>query len=281
MSLMGISEFAKRSWLSRRALRLYDELGLLPPARVDADSGYRWYAPEQLDRARLVASLRRLEIPLARIKAILAQEAAAAARQVAAYWAEAETSHAARRELAGYLIGRLNGKEPVMYEVTIRDMPERHVLCALRHAHTAEHMAATKDLMARLGPVAKPQPGDPVTAPFVVYHGEVSEDSDGPVEYCWPVPAEKADELAAQFADLTLRTEPAHEEAFVDVGQVALGQTNLEPVIEGLVAWISARERQASGGLRQILMFNPPSGGQGTALQWGFALRPAQARAAR
>lgn len=281
MSLMGISEFAERSWLSRRALRLYDELGLLPPARVDADSRYRWYASEQLDRARLVASLRRLEIPLAQIKAILTQEAAAAAGQVAAYWAEAESNHAARRDLAGYLIDRLNGKEPVMYEATIRDMPARQVLCVLRHAHTAEHMATVRDLMARLGPVAKPQPGDPVTAPFVIYHGELSEDSDGPVECCWPVPAEKAGELAAQFPDLSLRTEPAHEEAFVDVGQAALGETNLEPVLAGLVAWISARERQPSGGLRQILMFNPPSGGRGTDLQWGFTLRPAQAQAAR
>jgi DNA-binding transcriptional MerR regulator len=280
MSLMGISEFAKRSWLSRRALRLYDELGLLPPARVDADSGYRWYAPEQLERARLVASLRRLAIPLAQIKVILAQNAAAAAGQVAAYWTEAESNHAGRRELARYLIDRLNGKEPVMYEATIRDMPARQVLCLLRHAHTAEHMATGKGLMARLGPVAKPQPGDPITAPFVIYHGEVSEDSDGPVEWCWPVPAEKAGELAAQFPDLTLRTEPAHEEAFVDLGQATLGVAHLEPILQGLVAWISARERTPSGGLRQTLIFSPASGRQGTDLQWGFALQPAPARQA-
>ena len=43
-----------------KALRLYDELGLLPPARVDPDSGYRWYAAGQLDNARLVASLRQV-----------------------------------------------------------------------------------------------------------------------------------------------------------------------------------------------------------------------------
>jgi len=84
---MGIGEFAELSWLSPRALRLYDELGLLPPARVDPDSGYRWYAPAQLEQARLVASLRQLDIPLAQIKLILALDAAAAAEQVAACWA--------------------------------------------------------------------------------------------------------------------------------------------------------------------------------------------------
>jgi hypothetical protein len=42
---------------------------------------------------------------------ILALDAAAAAERVAAWWAEAEDRHAGRRDLAGYLIDRLNGKE--------------------------------------------------------------------------------------------------------------------------------------------------------------------------
>jgi DNA-binding transcriptional MerR regulator len=279
MSLMGISEFAERSWLSRRALRLYDELGLLPPARVDADSGYRWYAPEQLEQARLVASLRRLDVPLARIKVILGQGAAGAAEQVAAYWTQTETGHTARRELAGYLIDRLNGKEPAMYEATIRDIPARRVLCVLRHANTEEHVATGRDLIARLRPFAKPQPGDPVTAPFAIFHGEVSEDSDGPVEWCWPVPDEKADELAAQFPDLALRTEAAHQEAFVHLGQLSPDRPQLAPIVEGLINWIIAQQRQPSGGLRQVLIANPASGGRGPDQEWAFAVRPAPAPA--
>ena len=37
MDQMTIGEFARRSRLSAKALRLYDELGLLPPARVSED----------------------------------------------------------------------------------------------------------------------------------------------------------------------------------------------------------------------------------------------------
>lgn len=55
MDLVTIGAFARLSRLSQKALRLYDELGLLPPAHVDPVSGYRFYAPEQLERARLVA----------------------------------------------------------------------------------------------------------------------------------------------------------------------------------------------------------------------------------
>ena len=41
---MPIGEFAAASRLSQKALRLYGEKGLLPPARVDPDSGYRYTA---------------------------------------------------------------------------------------------------------------------------------------------------------------------------------------------------------------------------------------------
>ena len=66
MELMSIGEFAVRSRLSQKALRLYDELGLLAPAQVDPDSGYRYYDPGQLEEARLVAALRQIGVPLLR-----------------------------------------------------------------------------------------------------------------------------------------------------------------------------------------------------------------------
>jgi hypothetical protein len=47
-SLLGIGVFARRSRLSPKALRLYDRLGLLVPAHVDEESGYRRYDESQL-----------------------------------------------------------------------------------------------------------------------------------------------------------------------------------------------------------------------------------------
>ncbi len=90
--MLTIGEFARASRLSAKALRLYDELGLLRPARVDPDSGYRFYEPAQLERARLVAWLRRLGMPLARIRVVCdAATPDEAAAEVAAFWAQAET----------------------------------------------------------------------------------------------------------------------------------------------------------------------------------------------
>ncbi|QGV79861.1 MerR family transcriptional regulator [Streptomyces ficellus] len=114
MRLLTIGAFAKASRLSPKALRLYDELGLLPPARVDPVTGYRLYAPEQLDQARLVAWLRRLGMPLARIQHVRGLDAGAAAREVRAFWAETEADTAARRDLATFLIDHLSRKDPAM-----------------------------------------------------------------------------------------------------------------------------------------------------------------------
>lgn len=107
MELLTIGAFARAARLSTKALRLYDELGLLPPTAVDGESGYRFYAPEQLERARLIASLRRLGMPLARIRVVLGLEGVAAADEVASYWSEVLAETADRERLAAGLVREL------------------------------------------------------------------------------------------------------------------------------------------------------------------------------
>ena len=105
--MLTIGAFARACRLSPKALRLYDELELLRPARVDPHTGYRYYAVGQLEQARLVAWLRRLGMPLARIREVCALEPGAAAREIRAYWARVEAETAARRDLAAFLVDHL------------------------------------------------------------------------------------------------------------------------------------------------------------------------------
>ncbi|MEU9169124.1 MerR family transcriptional regulator [Streptomyces sp. NPDC048420] len=107
MEWLTIGAFARASRLSPKALRLYDELELLRPARVDPDSGYRYYTPGQLEQARQVAWLRRLGMPLARIRTVCALPPAAAADEIRAYWAQVEAETAVRRDLAAFLADEL------------------------------------------------------------------------------------------------------------------------------------------------------------------------------
>lgn len=254
---MSIGEFARLSRLSAKALRLYDELGLLPPAQVDPDSGYRWYAAGQLDNARLVASLRQIGVPLAQIQLILSLEPEAAAAQVGAYWSGAEADHAARRDLAGYLVDRLAGKRNVMYEVKVRDIPARSLLCLLRHASNHQEVwAMGKEVigMLKAQPVPVPRIEGVAGAAFLIYYGEVNQDSDGPVEFCWPVPQDLAGQLAARLPGLTLRTEPAHQEAYIHVDQDPPA-AQWQAVSDSGTAWLAEQQRQPSDlGLRVTLL---------------------------
>ncbi len=70
--MRSIGELARDCGLSVSALRFYDRAGVLVPAWVDPVSGYRWYEPEQLEEARLLARLRRAGMPLADIRLVLA-----------------------------------------------------------------------------------------------------------------------------------------------------------------------------------------------------------------
>lgn len=105
MALLTIGAFARACRLSPKALRLYDELGLLRPAKTDPLTGYRWYVPEQLDRARLVAWLRRVGMRLARIATVCDSPPGDASAEVAAYWRQAEND--ARRDPGPRLVRRL------------------------------------------------------------------------------------------------------------------------------------------------------------------------------
>src|SRR5580692_9614582 len=252
---MSIGEFARLSRLSAKALRLYDELGLLPPAQVDPDSGYRWYAAGQLDNARLVASLRQIGVPLAQIQLILSLEPEAAAAQVGAYWSGTEAGHAARRDLAGYLVDRLTGKRNAMHEVKVRDIPARSLLCLLRHASTHQEVwDLGKTVIGMLKAQPTPRVEGVAGAAFLTYYGEVNQDSDGPVEFCWPVPQDLAGQIAASLPGLTLRTEPAHQEAYVHLDQDATA-AKWQAVGDSALAWVAEQQRQPSDlGLRVILL---------------------------
>lgn len=62
--VMPIGRFARLTGLTVKALRHYDEVGLLRPAAVDPETGYRSYSPDQVARAETIRRLRRLELPL-------------------------------------------------------------------------------------------------------------------------------------------------------------------------------------------------------------------------
>lgn len=113
----SISAFARRVGLTPSALRFYDDCAILRPARVDPQTGYRYYSESQVERARLLRELRTAGMPLAEVTVVLdgsPSDARAALRAHAARIRhEADTAHA----VIGELLRALPGAGPARVRV--------------------------------------------------------------------------------------------------------------------------------------------------------------------
>lgn len=212
--LMAIGEFSRRSRLSLKALRLYDELSLLRPASVDDSTGYRYYREEQVHLARLIGLLRGLDMPLDRISAVLDSGPGDRAEEIRSYWREVEGTMSVRLRLVDYIESYLAGRGDQMYEVRTRQVPEQQVLSIKASVLQPQLRSFLTKWMPGVAEVLDAAGVKHQTHPFVVFHGQVSEDSDGPVEVCM------AFEGTVSPPDgLQVRTEPAHQELYATISK--------------------------------------------------------------
>ncbi|HJU36132.1 MAG TPA: helix-turn-helix domain-containing protein [Gaiellaceae bacterium] len=115
MQLMPIGRFSRLTGLGVKALRNYDEVGLLVPAAVDDETGYRFYSPDQVDRAEAIRQLRRLDMPLEEIRSTLAADDPAALRAaLVSHQREMAGRDAELRASLGKLQRLIDGKETIM-----------------------------------------------------------------------------------------------------------------------------------------------------------------------
>src|SRR4029078_9552569 len=69
--MFTIADFASFGRVSVRMLRHYDAIGLLTPAVVDAQSGYRFYHADQLGRLNRIIALKELGFTLKQVQSII------------------------------------------------------------------------------------------------------------------------------------------------------------------------------------------------------------------
>jgi len=247
--LMSIGEFARRSHLSAGALRLYDREGLLLPAEVDESSGYRRYRESQLERARLVSLLRRLDMPLEEVSIVLVAAPDKAARLVAAHWSRLEYRAAAQRELARHIREHIFGEsETTMYQIEQRESPEQTLLTFEQHVYQAEladFLTRTVTQLEHIADEHKVARGELI----LICHGQISDDSDGPVEVCLPVDAPIEDRTG-----LRTRVEPAHREAFVRLTKAQLVYPAVLSAYDAVFTWVREQGRTRTGSPREVYL---------------------------
>ncbi|WP_151084151.1 MerR family transcriptional regulator [Nocardioides cynanchi] len=140
MERMTIGDFAREAGLTPKALRLYDEMGLIVPADVDAVSGYRYYGDDQLERARLVSRLRLVGMPLARIHRVADLPRESAAAEVASYWRQVEADTRTRRARVHAFVAEMRAKETHMSGISTQRC---EVASRLEQGHRTEQRDAT------------------------------------------------------------------------------------------------------------------------------------------
>lgn len=244
---MTIGQFARRTRLSYKALRMYDAMELLPPAFVDADSRYRYYGEDQVEQARLIGLLRRLEMPLERVREVLGQPRDRAFAAVDAYRREREAEVRVQRRLVAFLEAFLEGREGTVFEIQTRSVPEQRVATLRSHVHADELPGFIGDAMHRLYAHLKEAGAAPEGYPFVAYHGQVDFDSDGPVEVCVPFAGSLDPE-----GDVALRVEPAHEQAFARVTKAQVAFPTILEAYAAVETHLRERGARVAGSPREV-----------------------------
>jgi DNA-binding transcriptional MerR regulator len=245
---LTIGEFARRSFLSPKALRLYDRQGLLVPAKVDPHSGYRFYWEEQLATARLISRLRQLDMPLAIVQSLVERDPPQQAEGLARWWDDVEARIDAQRELMTWLLISLSGREIPLDQFVVeeRAVPATTVICEQRHVNAFDLPAWLEARTAYLVDIAL-QHGGLADRFFVIYHGEVSEDSNGPVEICVPVDPNHSATLA-----VPTRVDPAHHEAFTRLRKRQVAYPQILTGYDAVEQWTVHNQRMISGPPREI-----------------------------
>jgi DNA-binding transcriptional MerR regulator len=211
--ILTIGEFAQQTRLTAKALRLYDEIGLLRPDAVDPSNGHRRYGAGQVRPARLIGMLRGADLSLAEIGSLLAdldKNRDLAAARLDRHLIELEARHTSRRFLIRHVHAMLREEDRPMFSIQTRHVPAQRVMSIQRRLRAPETDTFVQEAKAAF---ADHLDGALPAGPFtLIFHGVVDHESDGPLEAVLACPDD------VQATDLIgIRTEPAHDEAFTTI----------------------------------------------------------------
>jgi DNA-binding transcriptional MerR regulator/effector-binding domain-containing protein len=253
---MSAGAFAKRARLSPKALRLYAENGLLLPARVDPSSGYRAYAFEQLRDARLIRVLRRAGMPMRSVAELISLPREDRQARISSWWADVVADFEYRRAVVGHLSEVIPGGKDryIMFPVTTREVPAQTLLTEQAYvdaAHLSDWIVQSGLRQIRSAEAIGGQIGPSI----VIYHGDVSEDSDGPVESALPI-----DSAQAANTNSPTREEPAHHEAFVTISRAQVRFPDILSAYDAVESWIADQHLTQVGAPREYYFADPSHG---------------------
>ncbi len=250
-NLVPIGRFSQLSRLSIKALRYYDEVGLLRPTLVDPDSGYRYYSLAQAVDAEAIRLLRELEVPLDEVELLLRARGGAGVRTLLEqHERRVEARLAENRRILTYLRQLLERGEDLTPYVVRTKTVHAQIVASLR-THTSlvaiggVTAAGFAELYAHVGRAG----GRPAGPPLAVYHGETFREEDVDFEMCVPlaeaVPA--SDRIACRALPASRVAYTLHPGPYSEIGRGyrVLGE------------WLQEHGEASSGSPRESYLVGP------------------------
>ncbi len=232
---LSVGRFAQAAQLSRKALRLYDQLGILMPDYVDPESSYRYYSPLQLEKARFIRLLRAMDMPLADIHRVLAATTSDEAIQLVIDCRRAfeEKAEQVRRASLNVLTYLRQEREPMSINVSVKTFPTCQALSIKKNITVPAFHQFIPDALAQLSQHAEEKGATISGEPICFYYGPVNEHDDGPVEICFPISGS-----VMPSGDILVREIPAHRGA---IGTATPEQSQYPDILEAwdaVVSWV-------------------------------------------
>jgi DNA-binding transcriptional MerR regulator len=257
MPMLRIGDFSKLSQVSVKALRYYDEIGLLKPARVDDFTGYRYYSASQLPTLNRIIALKNLGFSLSDIVQLTADNLTAEQmndrlrqKQNAIRQRLAEEQDRLKR-LNAWLEHAVKREAMTDFEVTIKKLPAIHV-ATLRRIIPSYYQ--TGELWQEFC-----QPMDiwteaaAETPPFTICHDTEYHERDVDVEIAIPIKRGARVPESATLRDLP----PVEQAACLTIHG---GYENLKDANFAMMRWIEQNGYQMAGPDRELYIKGPGEG---------------------
>ena len=232
---LSLGRFAQAAGLTRKALRLYDQLGILVPDQVDPATGYRYYRLNQVERGRFIRLLREMEMPLADIRQVLSCEVKEEAVQLVRAWESDFVCRARRvseltKKVTAYIYEE---KEDMKVDVTLESFPEMTAVCLKKKITVPDFQDCIPDALQRLSGFVGQQGGILAGDPVCFYYGPVNQQDDGPVEICFPIRGKIQPGEGIQIKEI-----PAHQGAVARASQEQSKFPEILEVWDDLMTWV-------------------------------------------
>jgi DNA-binding transcriptional MerR regulator/effector-binding domain-containing protein len=246
---LAIGDFSKMTHISVKALRHYHDVGLLEPAEIDPDSGYRYYEASQLRTAQVIRRFRDLDMPLDEIRAMLEAPDIAARNAIIAAHMRRMESQLAVTQAAVISLRSLLERPPAPSTIEHRSVGEVRALAIVERVTAADLDAWWAGAFTELDRALRDAAVAATGPRAALYPAEIFEEEVGEITAYVPVAAAVTGSGRPRMTRI-----PAAELA-VAVHHGAFG--DLDQTYSALGVYVAEREIGVDGPIRENYLVTP------------------------